>query len=119
MAVIMQRESTEFHYWPVRGGPLPTRAEVAFMPNPGQRPQESDWKLAEIVSGPGHPLWQDAQATGLKGDYYVAILIGPYEGPVSSATRTVLEPGVYQPWLRLWGDTERPVRIGPEVLEVQ
>lgn len=104
-------ESTEYLFIAVEGD-VPTTAEIAFAA-PGQRPQEQDWHGAEIVADASDPLWGGATSTGLRGDYYVALLVGPYGG--SSVTVSV---GDYQVWVRLTRDPERPVRIAPIALEV-
>lgn len=108
----IHRESTEFLFVGVTGDQPSVSAEVAFM-EAGQRPDELDWLVAILVSGPGHQLWQDAVASGLSGDYYLAVLVGSY-----GDNTLVLDPGEYQMWLRLTDAVERLVRIAPAAVEV-
>lgn|SRR5690606_33989625 len=112
MAITLQQETTEYIYVGVTGTPPSDGGELAFLAA-GSRPQEQDWEEAELVSGEGHPLWDDARASGAAGDYYVAVLVGGYQN-----AGVVLSPGDYQVWVRLTDTTERPVRIAPEALEV-
>lgn len=112
MATVLERESTEYLYIGVTGDPPSVGADVAYLAA-GQRPTVDDWHEAVVVSDSGHALWADAVASGVTGDYYVARLVGPFGG-----NDLTLEPGDYQPWVRLTDTTEQPVRIAPEVLEI-
>jgi hypothetical protein len=111
MATILQRESTEYLYAGVDGDVPSVGAEVAFLAA-GVRPT-TEWEAAILVPDDSHPLWADAVASGLLGDYYVAILVGSFGG-----TGVVLAVGDYQQWLRLTDTTERPVRIAPVAVEI-
>lgn len=111
MSIQMEQESTEYVYVGV-SGTAPNSAEAAFL-EAGIRPQESDWETATLVTSEASPLYDDAVASGVIGDYYVAILVGSYGG-----TGIELTIGDYQEWLRLTGDVERPVRIAPVTLEI-
>lgn len=110
MATTMQRESTEYLYHGVTGDVPANGAEVAFLVA-GVRPEAEDWHGAEVVTAE-HPLWDDAVRAGLTGDYFVAILVGPFGNAVT------LSPGDYQVWLRLTDVVEQPVRIAPVVLTI-
>ncbi|WP_214103247.1 hypothetical protein [Acrocarpospora catenulata] len=112
MATVLQRESTEFIYSGVDGDVPSVGAEMAFLAA-AVRPTSGDWEQAVLVPDNSHPLWADAVASGLLGDYYVAILVGAYGG-----TGVVLAPGDYQVWLRLTDTVEQPVRIAPTALEI-
>lgn len=108
----IDRDSTEYLYIGWTGDPPSVGAEVAFM-DAGDRPTEPDWQEALIVDDV-HALWADAVASGVTGDYYVAILVGSFGG------NTVVLTGAtaYQPWNRLTDTTERPIRIAPVTVEV-
>ena len=108
----IDRDSTEFLYFGWTGDPPSVGAEVAFM-DAGDRPIEADWKEGIVVTGV-HNLWADAVASGVKGDYYVAILVGSFNGN----TVVLIGGQAYQPWNRLTDTTERPVRIAPITVEV-
>jgi hypothetical protein len=108
MSFVIQRESTEYLYVGVTGDLPSEGAEMAFLPA-GVRPLETDWLTATLIDS-ASPLYQDAQAS-VPGDYWLAILVGPYNG-------NVLESGDYQVWVRLTDLIERPVRITPVALEV-
>ena len=112
MTLQMHRESTEFVFLGVTGDLPAIAAEMAFMAA-GQRPGDDDWQTAILIPSPGHQLWNDAQATGLVGDYFVAVLVGAYGGNL-----LVLDPGAYQVWLRLSDIVEQPVRIAPIAMEI-
>jgi len=112
MAVVLQRESTEYMYVGVSGDVPSIGAELAFLA-PAVRPEEIDWETAEVVDDAGHALWSDAVASGLTGDYYVAILVGSF-----GVGGVELLPDDYQVWVRLTDVTERPVRIAPVALEI-
>jgi hypothetical protein len=111
MAVTLQRESTEYVYMGFTGTVPSVGAEVAFLAA-GVRPT-TEWKAAVIVGNSSHALWADAVASGVTGDYYIARLIGSFGG--NDLTLTV---GDYQPWVRLTGATERPVRIAPVTVTI-
>src|SRR5690625_761112 len=111
MATLMQAESTEFVFIGVNGSVPSVGAEVAFLTQ-GARPQAGDWETAAVVTSEADPLWSDAVASGVKGDYYVAILVGPF-----GDTGVTVEPDDYQVWLRLTDTIEQPVRIAPTALE--
>lgn len=108
----IDRDSTEYLYFGWTGNPPSVGAEVAFLAA-GVRPTEPDWKDAIIVDDV-HTLWTDAVASGVEGDYYVAILVGSFGGN----TVVLTGPADYQPWNRLTDTTERPVRIAPVTVEV-
>lgn len=112
MAVQIDRDSTEYLYIGWTGDVPSISAEVAFM-TAGARPTVTDWEPAIIVTG-AHALWADAVASGVTGDYYVAILVGSYGGN----TVVLSGPAAYQPWCRVTDVTERPVRIAPVTVEV-
>ncbi|MFI7042663.1 hypothetical protein ACIBI0_38800 [Microbispora rosea] len=112
MAVSLERESTEYLYLGLTGTPPSVSAEVAFLA-PGVRPTDPDWSSALVVEDQSDPLWADAVASGVAGDYYVARLVGSY-----GDNDVAPEVGDYQVWLRLTDTTERPVRIAPVALEV-
>ncbi|MEV0968523.1 hypothetical protein [Microtetraspora glauca] len=112
MSVVLQHESTEYLYFGVTGEPPSSGAEVALLSG-GARPTSGDWKPAVVVGDSGHALWADAVASGVKGDYYVALLVGSFGGNVVAPPQ-----GDYQPWLRLTDTTEQPVRIAPVALEI-
>lgn len=112
MAVTLQRESTEYLYIGVTGDPPSVGAEIALMAA-GGRPTSGDWETATVVDDAGDPLWDDAVASGVTGDYYVALLVGSYGGNPVAPTA-----GDYQVWLRVTDTTERPVRIAPVALEI-
>jgi membrane carboxypeptidase/penicillin-binding protein PbpC len=109
--VTMQVESTEYLFIGVSGDVPSVGAEVAFLPS-GVRP--TTWETATVVSEDTDPLWADALASGVTGDYFVAILVGAFGG-----TGVVLPTGDYQTWLRLTDAVEQPVRIAPVALEVE
>ena len=112
MAVTLQREGTEYIYSGVTGQVPSDGAEIALLAA-NVRPTSGDWETAVVVDSDAHALWPDAMATGLAGDYFVALLVGPFNG-------NAVDPGVgdWQVWLRLTDTTEQPVRILPEVLTV-
>ncbi|MFF3671678.1 hypothetical protein [Microtetraspora malaysiensis] len=112
MAVALQRESTEYLYLGITGGPPSVGAEFALLAA-GQRPDSGDWKTAVVVSGQAHALWADAKGSGVKGDYYIGCLVGAFGGNTVAPP-----PGDYQVWLRLTDTTEQPVRIAPIALEI-
>lgn len=112
MAVVLQRESTEYLYVGITGDPPTVGAEMALMAA-GARPENDDWETAIVIPDDEHALWADAVATGLQGDYYVAILVGAF-----GETGIVLSPGDFQPWLRLTDTVEQPVRVSPTALEI-
>lgn len=112
MSLVIHEETTEYLYVGVTGQPPTQGAEVAFMA-PGVRPETSDWKTAIVIDNEQHDLWEDASTSGLFGDYYVGRLVGSF-----GSNDVVLPIGDYQPWLRLTGEDERPVRISPIALEV-
>src|SRR6188472_3649814 len=108
----IDRDSTEYLYIGVSGDIPSVSAEVAFV-TPPARPAGGDWKPAIIVGSSGHALWSDAVASGVTGNFYVAILVGAYgTGGVE------LTAGDYQPWLRLTDTVEQPVRVAPATVEV-
>lgn len=109
---IIQVESTEYVYVGVTGTVPTSGAELAFL-SAGSRPQEENWNAATVVDDDQDTLWLDAQAAGIEGDYYIALLIGSFGG-----TGVELAPGDYQVWVRLTDTVERPVRIAPVALEV-
>jgi len=111
MAVELQRESTEYVYMGFTGDVPSVSAEVAFL-TAGVRPT-TEWKAAVIVPDNLHALWADAVASGVEGDYFVARLIGSFGG-----NDLTLSPGDFQPWVRLTGATERPVRIAPVTVTI-
>lgn len=108
----IDRDSTEYLYTGWTGDPPSVGAEVAFKAA-GARPTEPDWETAIVVTDV-HALWDDAVASGVQGDYYVAILVGSFGGN----TVVLTGPAAYQPWNRLTDATERPVRIAPVTVEV-
>lgn len=108
----IDRDSTEYLYFGWTGDPPSVGAEVAFL-DAGVRPTEPDWKEGIVVDDV-HALWADAVASGVAGDYYVAILVGSFGGNEVVLTG----PDSYQPWNRLTDVTERPVRIAPITVEV-
>lgn len=105
MALTMQRESTEHIYLGVPGTVPSMGAEIALLVA-GVRPTELDWNAAVIIADDTHELWAGAQATGLAGDYWLALRVGSYAGGT-------FDPGVgeYQTWLRLTSELEQVVRI--------
>jgi hypothetical protein len=114
MTVTIERETTEYLYTGITGSPPSSGAEVAFL-TAGSRPATGggDWVAATVVPDSGHALWADATASGVTGDYYVAILVGTYGG-------NTVDPGMgsWQQWIRLTDVTERPVRIAPEAIVI-
>ena len=108
----IDRDSTEYIYVGVTGEVPSAGAEVAFKA-PAARPESGDWETAVIVDSAGDALWDDAVASGVTGDYYVARLVGPF-----NSNDVVLTVGDYQMWLRLTDTTERPIRIAPVAVEV-
>lgn len=108
----IDRDSTEYLYFGVTGTPPSVSAEVAFMVAPA-RPTAPDWEAAIIVPNDAHALWDDALASGVSGNYFIAILVGSFGGGT-----VVLTPDDYQPWVRLTDTTEQPVRIAPVSVEV-
>ena len=108
----IDRDSTEYLYFGVTGGVPSVGAEVAFMVPPA-RPTAPDWEDGILVDDDGHALWDDAQASNVNGDYYIAILVGAFGGGT-----VVLTPDDYQAWLRLTDTVEQPVRMAPQVVEV-
>jgi hypothetical protein len=113
MTLVIQRETTEYVFFGITGDPPATDQEVAFL-DAGVRPT-TEWEPAVLVEDDQSPLWNDAQASGVTGDFFVAILIGSFGG----GTVVLAGPDTYQPWIRLTDTVERPVRIAPEMLEVQ
>lgn len=112
MSVVVQRESTEYLYVGVTGDVPTVGVEVALM-GAGDRPESGDWETAVLVDDAGDPLWDDATASGVTGNYFAALLVGSFGGnPVTPV------PGDYQVWLRVTDTTERPVRIAPIALEI-
>ena len=112
MSLVMQRETTEYVYIGVEGDTVSGDVEVAFL-DAEQRPDTGDWSAAEKVDSDSHDLWDDAQSSGVAGDWYAARLIGDF-----GTGGLELTPGDYQVWLRLTDDTERPVRIAPVTVEI-
>lgn len=112
MAVTLQRESTEYLYVGVTGGVPTGVVQMAFLAA-GVRPTEPDWESAILVDDAGDPLWADATASGVAGDYYIARLVGAYD-----SNDVVLSAGDYQVWVRITDTTEQPVRIAPIALEI-
>lgn len=108
----IDRDSTEYSYVGISGDVPSVGAEVAFLPA-AVRPTEPDWSAAILVPDDTHPLWADAVASGVTGDYFVARLVGPFGG-----TGVVLAAGGFQLWLRLTDSVERPIRIAPVAVEV-
>jgi hypothetical protein len=108
----IDRDSTEYLYVGVTGDVPSVSAQVAFLA-PAARPTEPDWETATIVDDNLDPLWDDAVASGVTGDYFLARLVGSY-----GANDVVLTAGDYQCWVRLTDTTERPVRIAPAAVEV-
>ncbi|TDE02818.1 hypothetical protein [Jiangella asiatica] len=108
----LQVESTEYLFLGVTGDAPSVGAEVAFMPA-GDRPLAEDWDTALVIPDDTDPLWPDAVASGVTGDYFVARLVGPF-----NANPVTLTGGDYQVWLRLTDTDEQPVRIAPQALEV-
>jgi hypothetical protein len=113
MALTLERETTEYIYLGVTGNVPSTGVEFAFLAA-GVRPTEPDWEPGVLIDSDAHALWDDAVASGVTGDYYIAILIGSFGG-----NTVVLTQGDYQVWVRLTDTTERPVRIVSEVLTIQ
>lgn len=111
MSLVMQRESTEYIYLGVAGDLPSVGAELAFL-DAGIRPTSGDWETAILVED-SDPLWTDALAAGVTGDYFVAILIGSFGGGT-----VILAQGDYQVWVRLTDAVEQPVRIAAESLEI-
>ena len=109
----IDRDSTEYLYIGVTGTVPSAGAKVAFM-TPPTRPTAPSWKTATIVSSAAHALWDDALASGVSGDYYVAILVGAFGG----GTVVLTGPADYQAWLQLTDTTEQPVRVCPATVEV-
>lgn len=112
MALEIQREGTVYVYYGVDGTVPSVSAEVAHLAA-GTRPTVGDWETAIIVGSDAHALWADATASGATGDYFVAILIGTYNGNTYS-----LPAGDYQPWIRPTDTTEQPVLLAPTTLTV-
>lgn len=81
---------------------------------PPTRPTAPSWKTAVIVNNSSHALWNDAVASGVGGNYYVAILVGAFGG----GTVVLTGPADYQAWLQLTDTTEQPVRVAPAAVEV-
>ncbi len=109
--LVLQRESTEYVYVGVTGSAPTGACDVAFLPA-GQRPVDTDWSAATVVTDT-HPLWADATSSGVAGDYYLARLVGSY-----GTGGVVLAPADYQMWIRVVGGAERPVRIAPVAVTV-
>lgn len=112
MSLVLQRETTEYIYIGVDGDTVDGDAELAFL-DAEQRPDTADWTSAIKVEDDQHELWEDAQSSGVGGDWFIARLVGDF-----GAGGLVLEPGDYQPWVRLTDETERPVRLAPVTLEI-
>lgn len=108
----IDRDSTEYLYFGVTGDVPSVGAEVAFKAA-NARPESGDWETALLVETDADPLWDDAVASGVTGDYFVAILVGSFGG-----NTVVLTAADYQAWLRLTDTTERPIRIAPDAVEV-
>lgn len=113
MTLVLQRETTEYVYIGITGSTVSGEVEVAFT-TPDMRPAGGDWYSAEKIEDDTHALWDDAQGSGVEGDWYIARLVGEYQN-----NEVVLDPEDYQVWVRLTDDAERPVRIAPVVLEIQ
>ncbi|MCD6056586.1 MAG: hypothetical protein K0Q89_116 [Thermomicrobiales bacterium] len=109
----IDRDSTEYLFIGVTGDVPSVGAEVAFVA-PAARPLEADWDDAILVTSSGHALWDDALASGVSGDYYLARLVGPF-----SSNDVVLTAGDYQCWVRLTDTVERPIRVAPAAVEVE
>jgi hypothetical protein len=108
----IDRDSTEYLYIGVSGQVPSVGAEIAFV-QPPARPTAPDWNDAVVVPNSSDPLWADAVASGVTGNYYVAILVGAFgTGGVE------LVPNDYQAWLRLTDTIEQPVRVAPAAVEV-
>lgn len=107
----MQLESTQYVYFGVTGDVPSAGAEVAFL-LAGIRPT-TEWAPMTIVEDDLSPLWADAQASGLAGTYFLAILVGAFG---TGGLELPIED--YQPWLRLTGTVEQVVMIAPQPLEV-
>lgn len=112
MAVSLERETTEYVFVGATGSVPATGVEVAFLAA-GVRPTTPDWETGIVVNNSGHALWPEAIATGLTGDYYIAILVGAFGGGT-----VVLTAGDYQVWVRITDTTEQPVKIAPVVLTI-
>lgn len=111
----IERESTEYIYIGVTGDVPSVGAEVAFL-TAGSRPTAPDWNTAIIVDDAGDALWPDAQAAGVSGDYFVAILVGPENSGIDLSAGA---PADYQVWVKLTDTTEVPVKVAPAAVEVQ
>lgn len=112
MTATLQRESTEYVYVGVTGDIPSVGAEIAFL-DAGIRPT-NEWTAATIVNNQQHELWDDAQASGATGDYFLARLVGAFGG-----TGVALTQGSYQCWIRLTDAVEQPVLIAPEAVDIQ
>ena len=108
----MQRETTEYIYIGINGDVPTNDVEFAFL-DAGQRPSESDWHTAVKISDEEHSLWDAADSSTSRGEWFAALLIGEFGN-----TGLELDPGAYQVWVRFTDDIERPVRIVPTTLEV-
>jgi hypothetical protein len=111
MATTQQVESTQYNYCGLTGN-APNTAEVAYLPA-GTRPTEDDWNDAVLVTSNSNPLWAEAIASGAKGAYFVARLVGAF-----NSNDLTLAGGSYQEWLRLTGTDEQKVFIAPNAFTV-
>jgi len=105
MAVTLSRLTREFVHWPITttNDLTGATAEVAFLANPSDLPDESDWEGAELVEA----------AAG----WLVRALVGP--GHVDSIDLTPAGGSQdYQTWVRVSDEPERPVRR-PGVVTVE
>ncbi len=112
MSITLQRETTEYVYVGIQGSTVTGDVEMAFL-EAGLRPDTVDWHSSVKVEDDQSPLWEDAQTSGIDGDWFVACLVGEF-----GTGGKVLTPGDYQPWVRLTDDVERPVRITPVTVEI-
>lgn len=100
MAVTISRLSREYLYTFVKtpNDLTSSTAEVAFVDNQIDRPQESDWEDAVLIPN----------TVGGVAGYDIRILIGP-GGDKDLTPPTELKID-YQKWIRITDNPERPVR---------
>lgn len=102
MAITISRLTREFVSWTVDTGNdlAESTAEVAFMEDPAQRPDTSDWEEAQLLQVP--------TSSGM--EWQVRILVGPDHIESIDLTPSGEALQDYQAWVRITDNPERPVR---------
>jgi len=100
MAVTISRLSREYLYTFVKtpNDLSSSTAEVAFVDNPTDRPEEVDWEDAVLI----------ANTVEGEAGFDIRVLIGPGgDVDLTPPSETAVD---YQKWIRITDNPERPVR---------